>query len=191
MTQWATVSGSFHQAMAEVQRVVAELTDLGVVVLSPADPRIVDQLGDFLFVASDRLRSVRLVQQRHLAAIRASDLVWLVAPDGYVGTSAAMEIGFAAAVNTPIYSDRSPRDTTLGQYVRTVGTVSEAVAHAQAGRTGPLEDTDLLLDPDTALGVAHEQLDVIHRHLIFPGQGGDNCLVDEPAARVRGILQSL
>src|SRR2546421_8220573 len=91
----ATVSGSFRRAMAAVTDAVYALTDAGVRVLSPADPRIVDQFGDFVFVASDRARAIRLVQTRHLAAIDASDFVWLVAPEGYIGQSAAMELGFA------------------------------------------------------------------------------------------------
>src|SRR6266545_2562945 len=80
-TRHATVSGSFRRAMRQVQEAVYALTDLGVMVLSPADPRVVDELGAFLFVASDRLRIVRLVQQRHLQAISMSDFLWLVAPD--------------------------------------------------------------------------------------------------------------
>src|SRR4051794_10477549 len=76
----ATVSGSFRRAMADVQDAVYGLTDLGVEVLSPADPRVIDAFGDFLFVASDRARVIRLVQSRHLAAIQTSDFLWLVAP---------------------------------------------------------------------------------------------------------------
>ena len=78
----ATVSGSFHRAMAAIEDAVYALTDSGVQVLSPADPRVVDQFGDFLYVASDRVRAIKLVQSRHLAAIEASDFVWLVAPEG-------------------------------------------------------------------------------------------------------------
>src|SRR5690242_9905312 len=79
----ATVSGSFHRHMDAISCAVWDLTDLGVKVLSPADPRVVDSFGDFIFVASDRVRSVRLVEDRHLQAIRASDFLWLVSPDGY------------------------------------------------------------------------------------------------------------
>jgi len=35
----------------------------------PSDPRVVEAIGPLLFVASDPHRSVRLVQDRHLAAI--------------------------------------------------------------------------------------------------------------------------
>ena len=91
----ATVSGSFHQAMSAIESAVVELGELDVQVLSPADPRVVDAVGAFYFVGSDLVRSVKLVQDRHLAAIDTSDLLWLCAPNGYLGLSAAMEIGSA------------------------------------------------------------------------------------------------
>ena len=69
--------------MDAIERDVGELRDAGVIVLSPSDPRVVDERNGFLFVASDRVRSVRLVQDRHLASIRESDMLWLVCPDGY------------------------------------------------------------------------------------------------------------
>src|SRR5207237_338103 len=90
-----TVSGSFSRHLDDIQRAVAELNRLGVRVLSPAQPTIVDALDGFVFVASDRHRSVRLVQDRHLASITNSDFLWLECADGYVGQSAALELGFA------------------------------------------------------------------------------------------------
>src|SRR5439155_3304904 len=123
----ATVSGSFHRHMHAIDRAVAELAELGVRVLSPANPQIVDRIEDFLFVASDRFRSVRLVQDRHLESIRASNFLWLVAPDGYVGQSASMEIGYAVAVGVPIFATLAPSDLTLRQYVKIVPTLAAVV----------------------------------------------------------------
>jgi hypothetical protein len=78
----AVVSGSFHRHMEGIASAVRELSSLSIRVLSPADPRVVAAQGEFLFVASDRVRSVRLVQDRHLESIRAADFLWLVCPDG-------------------------------------------------------------------------------------------------------------
>jgi hypothetical protein len=123
----ATVSGSFHRHMHAISLAVQELTDCGVNVLSPADPRVVDSFGDFLFVASDRVRSIRMVQDRHIESIRASSFLWLIAPDGYVGQSAAMEMGFAVANQVPIFSTCLPFDLTLRQYVRLTSNLAEAL----------------------------------------------------------------
>src|SRR5579863_6681706 len=123
----ATVSGSFHRHMEAITAAVHELAALSVRVLSPADPRIVGQQGEFLFVASDPVRSVRLVQDRHLESIRAANFLWLVCPDGYVGQSASMEIGYAVSEGVPIFATSSPTDLTLRQYVKLVPSLEEAV----------------------------------------------------------------
>ena len=123
----ATVSGSFHRHMDAISRAVYELTSLNVRVLSPADPRVVAQQGEFLFVASDPVMSVRLVQDRHLECIRAASFLWLVCPDGYVGRSASMEIGFAAGAGVPIFSIFPPADLTLRQYVTTSNSIEDAI----------------------------------------------------------------
>jgi hypothetical protein len=164
----ATVSGSFRQAMAAVQDAVYALTDAGVQVLSPADPRVVDQFGDFLFVASDRVRAINLVQDRHLAAIQASDFVWFVAPDGYIGLSGAMEIGHAVAAGTPVYCTEVPMDLTLRQYVTVVPSIADAVKRTRDLRrrrdTKRARQT-LLLDPVTVLADAHAELQVLEHEL--------------------------
>src|SRR6266851_2180553 len=129
----ATVSGSFHRHMEAITAAVHELAALSVHVLSPADPRIVARQGEFLFVASDPITSVRLVQDRHLESIRAANFLWLVCPDGYVGQSASMEIGFAAAVGVPIFAAQRPADLTLRQYVKIVPDLKTAVRLNSAG----------------------------------------------------------
>lgn len=160
----ATVSGSFHRHLSAIESAVNELTEFGVRVLSPADPRIVDSFGDFLFVASDRMRSVRLVQDRHLESIRAADFLWLVAPDGYVGQSASMEIGFAVAEGVPILGLTLPADLTLHQYVHQVSSVRVAleIGRAAAGRNKP---ESFLLDPHASIEEAHASLERISAHL--------------------------
>jgi hypothetical protein len=169
----ATVSGSFRRAMAAVTDAVYRLTDAGVRVLSPADPRIVDQFGDFVFVASDRARAIKLVESRHLAAIEASDFVWLVAPDGYIGQSAAMELGFATAVGTPVYCAEVPSDLTLRQYVTILPTLEEAVIVALRKRALPRRapaTLSVLLDPDVVIQAAHRDLERIAVELSSPGE---------------------
>lgn len=162
----AAVSGSFHRHMEAINAAVQQLASLSVQVLSPADPRVVASQGEFLFVASDRVRSVRVVQDRHLECIRAADFLWLVCPDGYVGQSASMEVGFAAAAGVPIFSTHSPSDLTLRQYVMTVSTIRDALRTvATSGR--PRRCSSLLIDPHASVEEAHqvlEQIEVLLTH---------------------------
>jgi len=158
----ATVSGSFHRHIAAIYEQVQELRALGVDVLSPADPRVVDYIGEFLFVASDRIRAVKLVQDRHLEAIRASDFLIVVCPDGYTGASTSGEIMAAAVLRIPVYSTAPVNDITIREYVRRVPSLREVVqfhsARPRAGR--PSQHTDsVLLDPARSTNAAITDLE--------------------------------
>jgi hypothetical protein len=184
-----TVSGSFHRHLHAISAAVQELTDLGVKVLSPADPRVVDHIGDFLFVASDRVRSVRMVQDRHVESIRASDFLWLVAPDGYVGQSASMEIGFAVANDVQILGEFLPADLTLRQYVRKVPNVKECVrivsGHARSRPNG------FLIDPHASIGAAHDLLTRIDEGLSWSNPTESNVVdrtIYPSLARIRQLV---
>jgi hypothetical protein len=163
----ATVSGSFHRHMGAVTAAVHELAALSVRVLSPADPRIVAEQGEFLFVASDPVRSVRLVQDRHLGCIRAANFLWLVCPDGYVGQSASMEVGYAVAVGVPILATHTPSDLTLRQYVKIVPTLVAAVRMVAASPR-PRRPEGILIDPRASVEKAHYILERIGVALARP-----------------------
>jgi hypothetical protein len=150
--------------MGAITSAVSELATLSVRVLSPADPRVVAAQGEFLFVASDRIRSVRLVQDRHLESIRAANFLWLVCPDGYVGQSASMEVGFAAAVGVPIFATHAPYDLTLREYVTIVPTLAAALRRVEASsRTRRPEG--ILIDPHASVEEAHHSLERIEAAL--------------------------
>ena len=169
----ATVSGSFHRHMDAISAAVQELTALSVRVLSPADPRVVDAHGEFLFVASDRVRSVRLVQDRHMDSICSANFLWLVCPDGYVGQSASMEIGFAAGAGVPIFATNAPLDLTLREYVTVVPRLAEAVRNAAALPT-PTQAEGLLIDPHASIEEAHRILDQIGHSLMQVNAAADH-----------------
>lgn len=172
----ATVSGSFHRHMDAITAVVHELASLSVRVLSPADPRVVAAQGEFLFVASDRVRSVRLVQDRHLESIRAADFLWLVCPDGYVGQSASMEVGFAAAAGVPIFATQAPSDLTLSEYVTVVRRLTDAI-HKAASSAERTRQEGLLVDPRASVEEAHDILERIKASLTTQSSPGDNLAI--------------
>jgi hypothetical protein len=154
----ATVSGSFHRHMPAIYNAVGDLRAVGVDVLSPSDPRVVDHVGEFLFVASDRLRSIKLVQDRHFEAIRNSDFLWVVCPDGYTGASTSAEIGAAYAYRTPVFSDYVPIDVTLQQYVHKVPSMKEAVEIIQSNRACRVDAPHFLIEPDYSIEITMESL---------------------------------
>jgi hypothetical protein len=184
----AAVSGSFHRHMEQITASVHELAALGVRVLSPADPRVVAEQGEFLFVASDALRSVRLVQDRHLESIRAANFLWLVCPDGYVGQSASMEIGYAVREGVPIFANRAPIDLTLRQYVRIVPSLGAALMVVKSSPQRQ-RSAGILIDPHASVQEAHTVLENIERVLTVRGNTADSAnLVHRDLATLRQNL---
>lgn len=133
--------------------------------------------GEFLFVASDPVTSVRLVQDRHFESIRAANFLWLVCPDGYVGQSASMEVGFAAAVGVPIFATHAPGDLTLRQYVTIVRKLADAL-RIVAASSRPRFREGILIDPHASVEEAHDILQRIEAMLTCARSG------DEPSRRV-------
>jgi hypothetical protein len=171
----AAVSGSFHRHMSAIYTAVAELRAAGVDVLSPSDPRVVDHIGEFLFVASDRLRSIKLVQDRHFEAIRCADFLWVECPDGYTGPSTCAEIGAAHMCRTPVFSDHLPFDITIQQYVRRAPSIRAVVRFMLAHKEQPNGEGHFLLDPDAAIDASIKSLEGLRPTM--KGTGG------EPAER--------
>jgi hypothetical protein len=184
----AAVSGSFRRHMGPITEAVHELVGLSVRVLSPADPRVVEKQGEFWYVASDPIRSIKLVQDRHLESIRVADFVWLVCPDGYVGQSASMEIGYAAGAGVRIFADHAPCDLTLREYVTVLPSLSEAVRKAASEpRQKPGEG--ILIDPRASVDKVHRTLERIEAALTRPSSLGDPAhQVRSEVADVRSIL---
>ena len=120
MTNACCLAGSFHRHGAELSDALGELRDSGVLVLSPRDLTIAGADGPFLYTAGDRATSVKGIEDDHLAAICKAGFLWLVCPDGYVGTSAALEIGFAVGRGVPVLSRTRPSDITIREYVEVV-----------------------------------------------------------------------
>lgn len=177
------VSGSFHRHMERITAAVHDFAALSVRVLSPADPRVVANQGEFLFVASDPVRSIRLVQDRHMDCIRAASFLWLVCPDGYVGVSAAMEINEAKNAGVPVFAARAPNDSTVREYVSTISSLTEAVSQAKA-LARPRHAEGILIDPHASVQEAHAILEQVDAMLTRRNS------LDDPACRIyRNIAQ--
>ena len=74
--------------------------------------------------------SPQAIEAWHLSAICQADFVMLHAPKGYVGLSAAMEIGFATAQERPVFLRIAPQDIALRGLVKVVPSVYDALQAA-------------------------------------------------------------
>lgn len=107
--------------MSEVAQTIAEFEKLGVSVLSPKFIKPKNPGAEFVLFEGEDTASPKELEDRHLEAIRQSDALYVVDPDGYVGNSAVMEIGFALSLGRPVFAKWQPIEFILSQtgYVKT------------------------------------------------------------------------
>jgi len=122
-----TLSGSFHKDPAGLDRSYRELVRNQCQVLSPRSLEFKDRAALFVRHAVEQGDDSATIQKHHLQAIALSDFLWIHAPSGYIGTSTAMEIGYAYANGTPIFSHDSPEDEMLKHFVTYVPSVFAAI----------------------------------------------------------------
>jgi NTP pyrophosphatase (non-canonical NTP hydrolase) len=115
----AVLCGSFRRDVDGLARVYSQLS-AAYEVLSPTSLAFVNPGHEFVRLAAEVDEAVGSIERRHLLAITKSDFVWLHAPDGYVGSSASLEIGHAHALGIPVFSTLPPTDLTLASLIHVV-----------------------------------------------------------------------
>lgn len=134
----AVVCGSYRRDPDNLRAAFDALTAEGVEVLSPASVEFVDEIEGFVVTAEDARDPPEAIEKRHIGAMRACDFVWLHVPNGYVGPSAALEVGVAHTLGIPVYAANTPSDRIIAQFVAVVDGPQQAAASARArGATTP------------------------------------------------------
>lgn len=106
------VSGSFSKFKPEIDRAIDELTDLKVTVLAPNKGWLLipptrnysKDKNSFRPLPSERGMDIKQIEDAFLSAIKDSDFVYVINPDGYIGNVVSFELGFAMSLDIPIYS---------------------------------------------------------------------------------------
>ena len=111
----ATVSGSFDKFKPEIDLAITELQDLGVTVLAPDKGWLyIPPTGaakskeDFRPLPSERYMNPKQVEDSFLNSIRQSDFLYVLNLEGYIGNTVSLEIGFAVALEIPVFMNREP-----------------------------------------------------------------------------------
>jgi NTP pyrophosphatase (non-canonical NTP hydrolase) len=128
------ISGTYRKDNEGLRRAYQELLDLGCHILSPTSVRIASEADGFVFMDGEQRELPESIEIRHLTAIQEAQFVWLHAPDGYVGLSAALEVGFAHAIGIPVYSTATIMDPILATFVGRVESVGRIVADVRQSR---------------------------------------------------------
>lgn len=121
-TTWkfrSVLCGSFRRDRLGLLAAYERLTD-ATQVLSPVGLDFLEPGVEFVRLPGEEDETVESIESRHLKQITEADMVWLHAPNGYVGTSASLELGHARALGIPVFSSEAPTDETLRSYVQVV-----------------------------------------------------------------------
>ena len=127
------LSGSYRKDFEGLKRSYEELRDLNCEILSPSNVVAVNEIDGFVFMQGEESQAPDTVEAHRLDAIQKSQFMWLHAPSGYVGTSAALEIGFAHATGVPVYSRELVSDAVLRRFVEVVPSPSAVIERLANG----------------------------------------------------------
>lgn len=118
------VCGSFRKSPEGLTDLFEKLSEQ-YVINSPKAINFVDMSAEFVRLESEEDLAVEEIENKHLEAIKKSDFVWMYAPEGYVGLSGAMEIGYAVSFGVPVLTDVELQNETLNSMVTLVGGLQE------------------------------------------------------------------
>jgi len=119
------VSGSFRRSFDGISETVRMFESLGVNVLSPKASKVVNPGEEFALLETDDTSDPQTLEQRHLDAITAADALYLYDPEGYIGDSSKMELGWAIALGKPVFCKELVADSTLKLFCGTVAALEQ------------------------------------------------------------------
>jgi hypothetical protein len=187
-----TISGSYQRHLDQVDEAIRLFTDLGARILSPPSGEAEQKRRGFTKLKGDPSETPMLTEHRHLDAISRSHLLWLVVPDGKIGRSTSLELGFAFASHVPAFSMHKVADATLRLFVRQV---SGPAAALQAVRSrNILTDATLLLDPSQVIASMRGHLEELETLLHWEGSPMsivDSARAVQIASTLRAMLNGL
>ena len=141
------ISGSFRRYFDGISETVKAFEALGIEVLSPKASKVINPGEEFAVLETDDTSDPKTLEQRHLDAITAADALYIYNPDGYIGDSSKMELGWAIALGKPVFCKELVADSTLKFFCGTVA-VPEEVKTALESRS-PLE----VINPSSSVAV--------------------------------------
>ena len=129
--------GTFRKDVEGLRRSFEHLKDLGFNVLSPSNVDVVKETNGFVYMQGEESQTAERLEINHLEAIERARLIWLHAPEGYVGPTAALELGFAKASGIPIFSTSRPTDQAFSSFVTLVDSPEEVFIQVTSQRLPP------------------------------------------------------
>lgn len=116
-----TISGSFRKHLIQILKIKKQLENAGILVLSPRfmEPKNPDE--EFVVFNGEEGVSPLQLERYHLNSITKSDALIICNPQGYVGASALIEIGYAHALGKRVIFTEKPQEFMLNTLPAEVG----------------------------------------------------------------------
>lgn len=119
--RYITISGSFRKHLDYILRLKKELENNGVHILSPRFEEPKNPGEEFVIFTGEENLSPLELERYHLDSIENSDALIVCDPNGYVGASALLEIGYAHSLGKRIIFTEKPEEFILNQLPHEVG----------------------------------------------------------------------
>lgn len=111
--RYITLSGSFRKHPSYILNVKDQLEKMGTVVLSPRFTKPNNPGEEFVVFTGEEGKSPLELERHHLDSIEKSDALVVCDPEGYVGASALIEIGYANSLGKCIIFAEKPQEFML------------------------------------------------------------------------------
>ena len=122
---YTTISGSLRKFLKDISDYYLEFESHGVKVLSPQISKIKNPDDQFIYFEENGNKPIKYIEKNHLLNIAQSDFLFVVNPNGYIGNSTLLEIGYALAKNIKVFSSEVPQDILLKNLLTSNMTISE------------------------------------------------------------------
>lgn len=127
----AVISGSYHRDVEGFCRLFKELETCGVRILSPLSLQFNDTTKRVVRTDTDENLGIDILETLHLRAIREADILFIHAPNGYIGVSTSFEIGYALAKGVPVFSTHELQDEMLRCQIKCINSVFNALTASE------------------------------------------------------------
>ncbi|HWA52342.1 MAG TPA: hypothetical protein VG895_04800 [Patescibacteria group bacterium] len=108
-----TLSGSFRKHLDYILKIRKELVENNVEVLSPRFTEPKNPGEEFVVFSGEEKMTPLELERHHLDSIEKSDALIICDPEGYVGASALIEIGYAQSLGKRVIFAEKPEEFML------------------------------------------------------------------------------
>lgn len=130
--------GSFRRHYSQIREIAEFFVANGITVPSPSISKIIDPEADYVrFEYDPPAMSDHDIQASTLARLLASDAVYVIALDGYIGLDTSMEIGHLLQAQVPLFFSEPVKNVTMATGLGSVLTPAgllEKVKHCRSGQ---------------------------------------------------------